>query len=513
MSKIHVYTRSLLSNWTGYIAYLVVAYFLTPFITSSLGTSSYGAWSLVMAVVGHLGMVEIGVRVSTGRFINYYLGKGENQKVSEIVCTSLAFFTGVGLLALLLAGFLGLFFSKIVEEVPVDLARQIRWVLPILGANVWVGLFGSTFGQCLVAYNRFDFRNLYQLTGVALRAGGAVWTLSRGYGLVGLSIVHLVAGLVEMVMALALARWKGPKIHYGLGQVKASAAKEVFTFGGWAFVRNVSDKIVNYTDSFVIIALLGLEAVAFYNIGHMLVDRARTAISQVVSVMLPDLTQAASRRDYPAMRWMVIQGTKATMFVTVPLLLGLIMFGRDFLALWLDPEYHKSGMVMLILAVAHLMPLYCRAPIMALWGMGHVKVLAAVAVVEAVINLGLSVVFVVSMGWGINGVALGTLFPMLFITTIFCTIYCCKKIELSLLMFLTRTLPGPAAAGAVFAAMCIAIRHYFPPTIWSSFWMDVTVVTVVYLPIGLVAIFGPSEGKRLLSRAMRFFKRPVQDGQ
>ena len=506
MSKIHVYTRSLLSNWTGYIAYLVVAFFLTPFITDSLGTSGYGTWSLVMSVVGYLGMVEIGVRVSTGRFINYYLAGSDDQKVSQIVCTSLAFYSGVGILALGIAALLGLFFSEIIREVPSDLARHIRWVLPILGANVWIGLFASTFGQCLTAYNRFDLRILFQIIGLAIRAGGAVYTLSMGYGLVGLSLAHLVAGFVEMVLAFALARWKGPAIRYELSQIKGEAAKEVFGFGGWAFVRNISDKIVNSTDIIVIGILLGTEPASFYTIGHMLVDRARTAISQVVSVMSPDLTQAASRCDYPAMRSMVIQGTRATMFVTVPLLLGLIMFGRDFLALWLAPEYHKSGTVMLILAVAHLMPLYCRALIMALWGMGYVKVLAAMSCVEAAINLGLSLLFVISLGWGINGVALGTLIPMLFITTIYTTIFCCRKIELSLWMFLTRTLPGPAAAGAVFAGMCLAARHFLPPTSWKSFGIDVTVVTLAYFPVGLVAIFGKAETLRLLGQAMKVFK-------
>ncbi len=513
MSKVHVYTRSLMSNWTSYIAYLAVAFFLTPYLTEKLGLSSFGIWSLVMGVVGYLGMVEIGVRVSTGRFINYYLGRDEKQKVSEVVCTSLAFYSGVGLLALVMSVFLGIFFSELIRDIPDELAREILWVLPILGANVWIGLFTSTFAQCLTSYNRFDLRNLFQLIGLAIRAGGAVWALSMGYGLIGLAAAHLVAGFVELILAFAFARWKGPAISFGVSNIKAGAAKEVFGFGGWAFVRNVSDKIVNYTDCFVIGIFISADAVAFFAIGHQLVDRARIAISQVVSVLLPDLTQAASRRDFPAMRWMVIQGTRATMLVTVPLLLGLIMFGRDFLALWLEPEYYKSGTVMLILAGAHLMPLYGRALIMALWGMGYVKVLAAVACAEATVNLVLSLVFVISLGWGINGVALGTLIPMVTIGTIFTTIFCCRKIELSLWQFLTHTLPGPAAAGAIFAGMCLAARHFLPPTSWSAFGIDVTVVTVAYLPIGMVAIFGWTEAKRLLGRAMKFFHSPVHEGE
>ncbi len=513
MSKVHVYTRSLMSNWTNYIAYLVVAFFLTPYLTEILGLSSFGVWSLVMGVVGYLGMVEIGVRMSTGRFIYYYLGRGENQKVSEVVCTSLTFFSGVGILALVISFFLGMFFSELFKDIPDDLALEIRWVLPILGANIWLGLFATTFGQCLTANNRFELRNLFRLTGLVIRTGGAVWSLSMGYGLVGLAVSHLAGGVVELVLAFALARWKGPAISLSLAHIKGSAAKEVFGFGGWAFIRNVNDKIVNNTDCFVIFILIGPDAVALYAIGHQLVDRARTAITQVVGVLLPDFTKAASRHDYAGLRWMVIQGTRATMFAAVPLLLGLIIFGRDFLALWLEPEYHKSGTVMLILAFAHLLPLYSGAGVIALWGMGYVKVLAGVTAIEAVMNLGLSVLFVVSFGWGINGVALGTLIPMLTISTIFTTVFCCRKIDLDLWVFLTKTLPGPAAAAAVFAAMGLAVQHFLPPTSWRFFLIDISLVTVAYFPVGLIAIFGRKEALRLVSRAMRFFQTPVQDSE
>src|SRR5580765_5542459 len=59
-----VYLRSLVTNWVGYAANVVVAFFLSPFIVHTLGDSGYGVWSLLMSIVGYVGLIDLGVRVS-----------------------------------------------------------------------------------------------------------------------------------------------------------------------------------------------------------------------------------------------------------------------------------------------------------------------------------------------------------------------------------------------------------------------------------------------------------------
>ena len=56
MQKAHlpsrsVLVRNLLANWSGLVAEVLVAFFLTPFIISHLGTAAYGVWSLANGVI------------------------------------------------------------------------------------------------------------------------------------------------------------------------------------------------------------------------------------------------------------------------------------------------------------------------------------------------------------------------------------------------------------------------------------------------------------------------------
>ena len=92
MSKAHIYARNLGANWIGLGANLAVTFFMFRFMVHSLGDSRYGVWTLLTSLTGYLGLVDIGVRGGTGRYINYYLGRGQEEEVSDVVSTSLLFY-------------------------------------------------------------------------------------------------------------------------------------------------------------------------------------------------------------------------------------------------------------------------------------------------------------------------------------------------------------------------------------------------------------------------------------
>ena len=54
-----------------------MAFVLTPYIIIKLGAATYGVWSLMISVIGYLGLVDIGIRGSVGRYINHYLALKE----------------------------------------------------------------------------------------------------------------------------------------------------------------------------------------------------------------------------------------------------------------------------------------------------------------------------------------------------------------------------------------------------------------------------------------------------
>ena len=510
MSKVHTYARNLAANWMGHGANLVVMFLLSPFVVHTLGDAAYGVWSLLTVLTGYLGLIDLGVRGSTGRYINFYLGTHSRERVGSVVATSLVFYTFVSLLIFAIAVPVGLFFGQIFTKVPPDLAAEAKWVLLLLGANVWVGFFSATFSQLLQSKDRFDLTNGADILVLAIRTGGTVLALLNGYGLIALALVQVLSGLVGCAFLVLLARWKGPALPLSIRSASFETFREIFAFSVWVFVGNSAGRIVYYANAAVIGLLIGAKEITYYSIGLMLVEYSRNLINHVGRVMTPETQKAAGRADLDALRWLMVRTTRATMFVAVPLLVGMVVLGREFISLWMGPAYRDSASVLIILSLAQFGATANSLSGASLLGLGHVKPWACMAAAEAILNLGLSVGFVLFLNWGIFGVALGSLLPAVAINNILLMVYTCKVTKTSVSWFVRATVLRWGLAAVLTAALGLAVSWLIPPSGWWTFVSKVAVLCLLYVPIGLFVVMTRGESAGILRAIGLMRKAPIR---
>ena len=513
MSSARTYVRSLMANWIGHGANMVVMLFLSPFVVHSLGTTAYGVWSLLMTVTGYLGLAEIGVRVSTGRYINYHMARGEQGEVDRVVSTSLVFYTFISALVLAVAAGLGWSFGELFPKVPRQLAVSAVWVLLLTALNVWLGFMASVFGQLLRAKNRFDLRGIVTLTELAVRAGGTVVVLKLGGRLVALAGVLAASSATSFVLFTLLSRWKGAPARFGLRSASWRKFRELISYGSWALVRNVSIRLIGYTDAVVIALLLGMDEVALYSIAMVLADAAGQFVAHVFRVVEPDTMKAGGQHDLALIRWYIIRGTRACLFLAVPVYVGLMTLGHRFIRLWMGTGFAASGWVLAILTVAQLAGTLRWASLIGLDALGFVRLTAVMVVLEAALNLLLSVLFVVAFGWGIYGVAAGTTVPCVFLGMVLTVICVRSRIRLPVRTFLSELVCPAAVAGGLFAVPCLAAGRLVKIDSWASFSLTVAALAAAYLPIGLFVFMRGPERSGMYQRMQlligRLARRPL----
>lgn len=495
-----LYARSLLANWIGHVSNVIVMLLLSPFVVHQLGKTGYGVWSLLMTLTGYLGLAELGVRVSTGRFLYYYMGRGDQENVDRVACTSLAFYSAVGLLLMIIALVLGAAVGALFPRIPMELRDEARWVLLLTAFNAWMGFLANVFGQLLQATNRFDLRNVAIISVLVVRAVGTVVALSLGGGLVALAGVLTLSSFLSLVLFVAFARTKGAPVHLARRHLSWRTFSEVIRYGGWAFLQNASGRIIAYSNSIIIAVLLGMEQVAIYSVAMVLADGAGDFLGHVFRVLVPDVTQAAGRGDIAALRWYVLRSTRVTLVLAMPLLLGLAMLGPQFIRLWMGPGFETSGAVLPVLVVFYSVTVLCWAPSQSLNALGHVRVTALMGLGEAVLNV-VGAVSLVLMGWGLYGVAAGVTIPALLFG--FGMLYMNKRyLALPARAFLGSLAgPGLVCAAVSVPACALALRWATLDT-WRSFLLTAAVLAAAYSPIAAI-IWGGRRPKRLVPQFLR----------
>jgi len=499
MSKAHIYARNLGANWVGYGANLAVAFFMSPFVVHSLGDARYGVWTLLTSMTGYLGLVDIGVRGGTGRYINYHLGRGEDEEVSNVVSTSLFFYTVISVLLLAVSAVLAFFFGDIFPKIEPKFVREAQWVLLLLGLNVWIGFISSTFSQLLTAAERFDIQMISDVSVLVLKTVATIWVLIAGRGLVELALVQVGAGLLGCLQVMALARWKGPLVRFHWRHIRSASFREVFGYGVWSFLGNGSAQLGLYASSAIIGMLIGAAEITMYSIGAMLIGYASTFVSRITNVMTPDILKAGGRCDWAHLRWLIGKGTRSTMFLAVPILVGYMTLGGEFIAVWMGPKYTASARVLLILTSAYFGSL-ANAPVSTtLLALGRVRLWAAMNAVQSLAALVLSVGLVLLTDLGIYGIAIGTALPLILTQNIWLFIVGYREVGGRLLAAARATVLRWVAGAVLFAIPCLLISHAIPHGGWVLFWCKVGIVSALYVPIGLFVVMEREEGYRVLS--------------
>jgi O-antigen/teichoic acid export membrane protein len=475
--------RSVLSNWFATAATLAVGFFLAPFVVHHLGNVAYGVWVLSISSVNYLSLLDLGMTSSVVRFVSKGWATGDHEAASEVVSAVLWVRLQIATLILVLCGCLAAVFP-IFFKVPPDLIRDAREAILIIGVTTATSMSFGVFTSTISALNRYDLRSCVILLQLALRVGGVVAVLLTGHGIVAIAVCELVAATVANGLLMFIARKIYPQLKIRLKKPGREVLRNIWSYSFYAFLLTVAGQLIYQSDNLVVGAVVSAAAVTFYSIGNSLCRYTQQLVSSMTITFTPAASTYEAAGHTGSLRSLYMNGTRATLAISLPVVITLLTRGHNFIRVWMGPEYEKtSGMVLVILATALMFSLQNTTASAIAWGVEKHKTVAKWAVFEGISNLSLSVFLAHKMG--IYGVAIGTLIPSLIVQLVLWPRYVSRLVDVSWVQVF-RNVWGPVFLCAVpFAAASYEVAIHFPAR---------NIVTFALQTLALLPIFGVAVG-------------------
>src|SRR5581483_3863764 len=278
--------RNVLSNWGAFTFAAVVNLFLAPFVVRHLGNTAYGVWVLLVALVGYLGYLDLGVRGAVTRYVARFRSAADHAAAGRIASAAFTAFTGAGGVAIVVSSLLAALAVR-VFHVPVELHGVARTVLVLGGLNVAASLISGVFGGIVIGLQRFDYGNAVEVVTQGVRAGAIVAALRAGGGLVALAAIQLGVSVLRGAADLWLSRRLYPELRVRWGVWDRGALRLIFGFGITSSLLQVLGGVVLYSDSLVIGAFLSAGLITFFAIAASLTDYARVLVGGVSQTLTP----------------------------------------------------------------------------------------------------------------------------------------------------------------------------------------------------------------------------------
>jgi O-antigen/teichoic acid export membrane protein len=188
---------------------------------------------------------------------------------------------------------------------------------------------------------------------------------------------------------------------------------------------------------------------------------AKNLLRSATTTLTPAVSEREATGDLHGVRAVLLHGTRAVLYLVLPIHLGLLAFGRPFLARWVGGWQYAEWCfpAMAVLSATLTIGVAQSVAARILYGMGKLRLFARLALVEALVNLGLSLALVGPCG--LVGVALAVAVPNV-LFCLFVIVYACRTLSLSARDYLFSSWLKPLCAACAPALVWLVMAPAEP---------------------------------------------------
>ena len=400
---------------------------MMPFNVAHLGQSAYGLWALTTTITMYFSVLDFGYGGALVKFVAQYRARRDRQALNEILSTMCVLVTGVGLFTFLVTSGIAWQFGRLFN-VSDDQIRTGQHLLLLTGGYIAVRFATSIFGAVVFGFQRSYLNNVISIVSSIAVALVNVLVLTRGGDLVALVIATTATRVVTLAGFVITGYLVYPGLLVRPHLFRRERLREVTGFSLYMLVLDWSAKLNYASDALVIGAMLSTSAVAVWMVGQRLAGVSLSLTSQLTGSLFPFVVDSDASARLDRLRLIMLHGTSLSLGFAVPVCIGLSITAGPIIAAWVGPSFQDSVIVTQLLLAVVLVRVGLGSANVILKGAGQHRLLAVTNATTAAVNVPLSVVLIGP--FGLAGVAIGTLVPVVVAGALVIFPHACRRVGL-----------------------------------------------------------------------------------
>ena len=489
-----------LSNYLRFAVLFITFFILTPVLVHGLGQEAYGLWSLLNAVLGLFGLLDLGFGTATTKYVAHSIGARNEEQLNRVVNTILVVYIGLALFATLALAILALFFNHMfhIHGHFASLSHPVLWILALRMVILAMPL--GLFRNIMYGRQQISLINFAQIFSTIIYAIVTWYALRHGAGLLGVAWISFGSMLLEYGMYAGVV-FAGRTISFAPRFFDRSFLREATSMSMYMFLANIAGLVLMRSDPIIIKMFLPLTAVTTYAVAQRIGENIFMLVKQFVNVLSPLVAQLHSAGNETNIRFILINASRFALTPATIMLVGILAYGNQAIVLWLGPSFRESGQILqiLVLAMWLLTPQLTASMILTMTGEHRITGLASLA--SMIVNLVVSIILIPLVG--LKGSALGTLTAIVVVDVCYLIPYACRRHNVTLSSYLARVVPAVLVPGILDLVISLAMLRIFPATSFARIGMDMLPGMLIYLAIYWYFFVEPSEKELFRHKLLR----------
>ena len=406
-------TRNYLRQMKGSIVYkagaMLASFLAIPMMLRYLGQEQFGVWSTLLTVMSWIVFFDLGVGNGLRNKVAEALAKNNKAEAANFIASG---YSIVGLISMALwilvtsASFYVpwqiVFNTQGISEATLRLTVQVAVFFVVL--NFWIGLISAILG----AIQKTEILALSQLITNAIVLC-FVYMLTK---ITNSNITHLslAYGFSMVIVNIGISWWfyqLHPELRPKLN-INKNHLSPLLSLGMQFFTIQIAMLLIFMTDKIMITQFFGPEYVTQYDIVLKLFSIINVAHALITAPLCSAYTDAYHRNDLIWIKKMLI---KQLLIFGIVILAIIILAGlcKQIIKIWIGDEFQTSTSLIVSMSLLVLISTWNNIFGLILGGIGKIRLGSIYTILIAILNIPLSYLIAVKLGFGVSGVVIGTI--------------------------------------------------------------------------------------------------------
>lgn len=492
-----------MSNWVAIGARVVLNMYLLSYVFARIGGKEpFGVYRLGVSLSMWVTYLSLGMAGSVVRLASESIASRDWRRLSETMSVARTFLLGAAVLGVGLV-VLASFFLLGVLKVPVELRPAAATMFQLTALSGGFHILGILYRGLLQARQRYDLANVGLISEGVLRVGFVVVCFELGWvGLEALGASMAAAAIVGCLMLVLMAHKVLPEVVMRFRRVKRRAARELFGFGAWVAVNQVSQQSLAQSGMPLVSATLGSATAGLYSVGQMVGNYLNRIVLGLTTTLRPVATGYAVTGRREKLTRLYYMGSRFALLMAVPALVVLVTHGKPFLRHWMGVEMVAAYPAMIAYVGMMFGQVIGTSAEHLVLATGRIRGLGLTRLVAAVLGIGLGAVAAVFTDWGLWAVVVGLLAPTVLRNTVYLPLRVKHEADVTWSGLFARGVLPPVIAGLVPAAAGWTLLQVWTPGSLVETLAQMAVAGLVYVPAAWFGVLSSDE-RATLKQALR----------
>ncbi|ADI29618.1 flippase [Methylotenera versatilis] len=334
--------KNIIWNFIGSLLPLLVGVMVFPLIIKAYGTERFGILTIAWSLVGYFSLFDMGLSRALTQMVSEKISKNTNDyEIVEMIHTAFRIMWLLGAIGGFILWLISSWLAHNVLSVSPGIEQETIHTFSILAISIPFVVHTSALRGVMDALQLFKQASLIRmLLGIGTFLGpyfSSLYSNSLIYAAYALVLVRFVGWIMHLYAVNSTSLLSNESASYNCKWLK-----QLFTFGGWMTISNIIGPLMIYLDRFVIAAMLGTTAVAYYVAPYEVITKLWVIPAAFSGVLFPLFAQEWRTNPLTAAK-MLNQGISYVLILSYPAVLLAALFSNEWLAFWLSKEFAVKG--------------------------------------------------------------------------------------------------------------------------------------------------------------------------